>query len=138
MAAVLNSWKEIATYLRRGVRTVQRWELEKDLPVHRIGEGRKAPVFAFEAELRAWLEGDALRHDAADTASTLPPSLVESTGARKPICRPEPHEKQRILGRHQVKYAALLMSINNVEKRLQSQTKVSRPALGSSPEDLSA
>jgi len=26
---LLNSWKEIAAYLNRGVRTVQRWETER-------------------------------------------------------------------------------------------------------------
>jgi hypothetical protein len=30
----LNSWKEVAAYLRRDVRTVQRWEFE-GLPVYR-------------------------------------------------------------------------------------------------------
>ena len=31
----LDSWKEIAAYLNRGVRTVRRWEREEGLPVHR-------------------------------------------------------------------------------------------------------
>jgi len=31
--AVLDSWKEIAVFLRRGVRTVQRWEKTEGLPV---------------------------------------------------------------------------------------------------------
>jgi len=52
---VLNSWKEIASYLGRGVRTVQRWERELQLPVHRIGVGSRSPVFAFEHEVRSWL-----------------------------------------------------------------------------------
>ncbi len=52
---VLNSWKEIATFLHRGVRTVQRWESKNQLPVHRVGGGEKAPVFAFAEELQAWL-----------------------------------------------------------------------------------
>lgn len=43
-------------YLGRGVRTVQRWEEELQLPVHRIGTGRRSPVFAFEHELRFWLQ----------------------------------------------------------------------------------
>lgn len=51
----LNSWKEIAVYLDRGIRTVQRWELELDLPVHRIGKGPRSPVHAFPSELQAWL-----------------------------------------------------------------------------------
>ena len=32
----LDSWKEIAAYLRRDVRTVQRWEERESLPVHRL------------------------------------------------------------------------------------------------------
>ncbi len=32
----LDSWKEIAAYLKRGARTVQRWEREEGLPVHRL------------------------------------------------------------------------------------------------------
>jgi len=58
---VLNSWKEIANYLARGVRTAQRWERNSKLPVHRIGNGPKAPVFAFGNELDAWLEWQAMR-----------------------------------------------------------------------------
>ncbi len=54
-AAILNSWKEIATFLHRGVRTVQRWERELELPVHRIGNGNRSPVFAFTAEIQLWL-----------------------------------------------------------------------------------
>ena len=58
---VLNSWKEIANYLARAVRTAQRWERNSKLPVHRIGNGPKAPVFAFRQELDAWLEQQAMR-----------------------------------------------------------------------------
>ena len=50
----LNSWKEIAQYLDRGVRTIQRWERGLGLPVHRIGKGKRSPVFATVAELNFW------------------------------------------------------------------------------------
>lgn len=51
----LNSWKEIADYLSRGVRTVQRWEHQFRLPVHRpSGENRNA-VVAFSDEIDKWL-----------------------------------------------------------------------------------
>ncbi len=53
--AILNSWKEIAAYLNRGVRTVQRWERDLRLPVHRIGKGPRSPVYASVPELRFWL-----------------------------------------------------------------------------------
>jgi len=51
----LNSWKEIAAYLGRGVRTVQRWERELRLPVHRIGKGKRSPVYSTVAELKFWI-----------------------------------------------------------------------------------
>lgn len=51
----LNSWKEIAQYLDRGVRTIQRWERGLGLPVHRIGKGKRSPVFATASELNVWL-----------------------------------------------------------------------------------
>ena len=40
----------------RGVRTVQRWERELDLPVHRVRTGPRSPVHAFPGELTAWLQ----------------------------------------------------------------------------------
>lgn len=54
-SGVLNSWKEIATYLGRGVRTVQRWEAELQLPVHRPRGKNRSAVMAFRAELNEWL-----------------------------------------------------------------------------------
>ena len=51
---LLSSWKQIATYLSRGVRTVQRWEETLQLPVHRVGSDR-GPVFAYECEIDGWL-----------------------------------------------------------------------------------
>ena len=50
----LDSWKEIAAYLRRGARTVQRWEREQGLPVHRLAHGKQGQVFAYKSDLDAW------------------------------------------------------------------------------------
>jgi hypothetical protein len=52
---VLNSWKEIAVYLGRGVRTAQRWERELQLPVRRPRERSRSAVIAFRSELDRWL-----------------------------------------------------------------------------------
>jgi Tfp pilus assembly protein PilF len=49
----LDSWKEIAAYLKRGVRTAQRWERVAALPVRRVASERGA-VFAFRSELDTW------------------------------------------------------------------------------------
>ena len=49
----LDSWKEIAVYLRRDVRTVQRWERRAGLPIHRWKENLGG-VYAYRSELDAW------------------------------------------------------------------------------------
>jgi hypothetical protein len=51
----LNSWKEIAAYLDRDPRTVQMWEKNEELPVHRIAHRARASVYAFTGEIDAWL-----------------------------------------------------------------------------------
>ena len=53
---LLNSWKAIAAYLGRNVRTVQRWEHSEGLPVRRHGHDRGATVYADRSEIDAWLE----------------------------------------------------------------------------------
>jgi len=50
----LDSWKEIAAYMKKGVRTVQRWEQQDGLPVHRLGIDRPGQVFAYRSELDSW------------------------------------------------------------------------------------
>lgn len=52
----LVSWKEIATYLGREVRTVQRWEETEGLPVHRHEHLKKSTVYAYPSELDAWFK----------------------------------------------------------------------------------
>ena len=50
----LESWKEIADYLRRGVTTVQRWEHDEALPVHRHDHAKKGSVYSYLRELGKW------------------------------------------------------------------------------------
>ena len=52
---VLNSWKEIARYLERGVRTVQRWETDLALPVRRPRGKKRSAVIAMRSDLDDWL-----------------------------------------------------------------------------------
>src|ERR1700691_782623 len=51
----LDSWKEIAVYLKRDVTTVQRWEKREDMPVHRHLHDRIVAVYASRTELDAWM-----------------------------------------------------------------------------------
>ena len=50
----LDSWKEIATYLKRDERTVRRWEAQQGLPVHRHLHTKRASVYAFRSEIDVW------------------------------------------------------------------------------------
>ncbi len=75
---ILESWKDIAGYLKRDVRTVQRWEKSMGLPVHRLQNSRSGSVFAYQAELDRWRDQRALqmardRLPFAETAAPSPP-----------------------------------------------------------------
>ena len=50
----LDSWKEIAAYLKRGVRTVRRWERDEGLPVHRHVHRVLGSVYAYKSEIDEW------------------------------------------------------------------------------------
>ena len=76
----LDSWKEIAAYLKRGARTVQRWEREEGLPVHRLAHGTLGSVYAYRAELDRWW---AQRSAEGASAGTRLPS-------RRSRCCPSP------------------------------------------------
>jgi hypothetical protein len=82
---VLNSWKEVATYLGRGIRTVQRWERELGLPVRRPRGKSRSPVIAFRPELDHWLQNAPMaerpssrENQAAETSQAASSSLQEA------------------------------------------------------------
>ncbi len=50
----LDSWKEIAAYLKRDVRTLYRWEKQEGLPVRRHVHSKRGTVYAYKHELDAW------------------------------------------------------------------------------------
>ena len=80
MPAILNSWKEIAAYMSRGVRTIQRWEND-GLPIRRVGQRKRAPVFAFTVEIDKWLRkhGTAAPPDPATGAQSESRKLVANS-----------------------------------------------------------
>lgn len=65
----LDSWKEIAAHLRRGARTVQRWEREQGLPVHRLQHDKLGSVYAYSDELETWWES---RRSSLENAAPMP------------------------------------------------------------------
>ena len=71
----LDSWKKIASYLKRDVSTVQRWERREAMPVHRHLHDKQGSVFAFRAELDTWwVSRSAQLAGEANAAAEAPPS----------------------------------------------------------------
>ncbi|MGQ0639841.1 MAG: hypothetical protein ACT4P6_03575 [Gemmatimonadaceae bacterium] len=82
----LESWKEIAAYLGRGVTTVQRWEQLEGLPVHRLPHAKKGSVFALRSELDAWRGARAqLGPVSADATDALQADQSEGNRAWRPV-----------------------------------------------------
>jgi Tol biopolymer transport system component len=70
----LDSWKEIADYLKRDVRTVQRWEKTANLPVRRLQKPGLRAVFAYAADLDDWLrqQGPVADEEPSEAAAPVP------------------------------------------------------------------
>jgi hypothetical protein len=76
---LLGSWKEIACYLGKGVRTVQRWEQSFGLPVRRPSSTTRGIVCATPQELDDWLH-------ARWTQKPAKASPTQSDLLRRTIC----------------------------------------------------
>ncbi len=79
---VLNSWKEIASHLGRGVRTVQRWERDLGMPVRRPRAKSRSAVIAMTDEIDSWLRSSPTseiipRHNTNKLRDDLQQSLAE-------------------------------------------------------------
>ncbi len=101
---VLNGWKEIAAHFRKGVRTVQRWEAEIDMPVHRLAGAKGEVVYAVPSELDEWRR----RHERAGEeiaklelcATPSSPSATPSSQSATPSS-PSPKASPRVWGESQ-------------------------------------
>jgi hypothetical protein len=118
---IAQSWKEIASELDRGVRTVQRWERTLGLPVHRIGKGARCPVFAFKDELHLWFRKKAWASDLETTRSPLGGARPTDSPSKRSISACSGHSrtnrplrKERALrGPNSKPGASILRSLND-------------------------
>src|SRR5688572_15781242 len=78
----LDSWKEIARYLRRAVPTATRCGRERGLPVPRVPAGPLSRDFAYPNELDEWLRGSA-EATLGPVARAPEPAAVSSASPRK-------------------------------------------------------
>src|ERR1041384_2309297 len=73
----LDSWKEIAGYLHRSIRSVQQWERSEGLPVHRLQHSKFGSIYAFRSELDKW--------QAQRTVTGQAPGIPVPTPASQPL-----------------------------------------------------
>lgn len=78
----LDSWKEIASYLKRTVRTVQRWERHEGLPVHRHFHQHVNSVYARKSELDEWWNRE-------PQTLGIEPLRVRAEGSRRQVTSPQ-------------------------------------------------
>ena len=69
----LDSWKEIAAFIGRDVRTAIRWAKQQGMPVHRVPGAKRSRVYGSRSEITSWLEGRP--HD--------PPSVTSGAEKRR-------------------------------------------------------
>jgi len=83
---VLHSWKEIASYLHREVRTVQRWERYEGLPVHRHDHRKAATIFAYKHEVDDWQQ---CRSNCREVGTPKQMASIKVLVPRGPVSRDE-------------------------------------------------
>lgn len=92
----LNSWKEIANYLKCDESTARRWERGSGLPVHRVGASKGRSVFAYTQEIDAWLRGSKGSPEATEESTEEPKERKELASKRGQIdTSDDEHENER-------------------------------------------
>ena len=75
----LDSWKDVATYLKRDVSTVQRWERREGLPIHRQQHDKLGSVYAFRHEIDAWRAARSRALEEAPADSVIGPAAASAS-----------------------------------------------------------
>lgn len=85
----LDSWKEVADYIGRDVRTATRWEAQ-GMPLHRVPGGKGTSVFGFTDEIDAWMAGGRPESESPDSLAAG--TAIEPEGT----IHPAPPARRRI------------------------------------------
>ena len=76
----LESWKAVAAYLNRDVRTAMRWEKSEGLPIHRLRHLSRSSIYAYPRELDDWRANRRLESSPASSrAVRLRPIAIAAT-----------------------------------------------------------
>jgi len=116
---VLSGWKDIAKYLGKGVRTVQRYEWELGLPVRRPAGKLRGSVVATRAELDAWVAGSPLRNSFQTNDHPNDPAYsAETTAIRIAVA-----EMHALRARTKELRRQVMVAVANFRADVQSLTK---------------
>ena len=99
MSKMLSSWKEIAHFFGKGVRTVQRWEKTLDLPIHRPPGAPSNVVLARTSDLEEWMHRGPVSRAAASTGAQPANDGVEAVLSQ---LEQEIHDLSETLGVHKL------------------------------------
>ncbi len=103
----LDSWKSIAQYLDRDIRSVQRWERDRGLPIHRLPGQKGGAVFAYEHELDEWLRSGRLGADPNGVAFDALAAVAEKVDESGSV--PTGTSSRRVWGKWLILAALLLI-----------------------------
>jgi hypothetical protein len=138
---IFSSWKEIAAFLGRGVRTVQRWETTLGLPVQRPNGYGSNVVVATESDLRQWLSQGGERSDKHRTGTDA--ASLRKIAEKLDAMEQEHQRLQQILQRmearfEKIEHALNLQSNGNGSRHREPQSRAKAPNLGSHGGDPSS
>lgn len=133
-AEFLSGWKEIANYLGKGVRTVQRYERELGLPVRRPAGRSTGSVLATNAELDGWVKASPIRASFLLTPHADDVSQGTTAAIRNNLAETTRLREQMLLLRSEIK--ASLHALNDSLRGLQGTLNVHRTQPADSDEAL--
>jgi len=113
----LDSWKDVAAYLKRDVSTVQRWERREGLPIHRQQHDKLGSVYAFRREIDAWrATRSRLEEPQGDAGSGLDETSAEPDvrAASGPVATPAIPQPERRRSRRFAATSALAVVVIGV------------------------
>src|SRR5581483_2057398 len=116
---VLHSWKEIASYTGRGVRTLQRYEACLGFPIHRpLGKPRSS-VLAFKHEIDQWLEKTPVDvQQASEKVSIAPAEALRGAESRLEALYQRVMEWRSRTESMQQRLASMRNSVNFMQENL--------------------
>jgi hypothetical protein len=129
---MLSSWKEIAHFFGKGVRTVQRWEKTLDLPIHRPPGAPSNVVLARTSDLEEWMHrGSGSRTElegAPATGSVAGLSALEREVSRLASLNGVASERVDANASTEERVASITGTVSKVNEKLASGSAVHRAA----------